>query len=85
MQPTQELVDSIYRDKVLRARQTPPEQKLFAGSDLFEFAKSFNIAGILHQNPGITQEQAEVIFAQRLALRKRMEEAEWKSRQSSLR
>jgi len=83
MKPTQELVDSIYREKVLRARQTPPEEKLFSGSDLFEFAKSISMAGIYHQNPGITAEEAEKIFAWRLARCKQVEEYPWKSRQPS--
>jgi hypothetical protein len=36
MEPTQELIDDIYRQKVLRARAMPPEEKLFAGIRLFE-------------------------------------------------
>jgi len=36
MQPTQELVDAIFREKVLRARRTPPFEKLFAGPRLFD-------------------------------------------------
>jgi hypothetical protein len=31
MEPTQELVDAIYRERVLRARRTPPEDKLLDG------------------------------------------------------
>jgi hypothetical protein len=36
MEPTQELIDEIYRERVLRARRTPIEQKILAGADLFE-------------------------------------------------
>ena len=32
----QELADDIYRERVLRARRTPIEQKLRAGAELFE-------------------------------------------------
>jgi hypothetical protein len=40
------------------------------------------MAGIYHQNPGITEEQTEEIFAWRLARCKQVEEHEQKLRQS---
>ena len=40
MQPTQELIDVIYIEKVRRARQAPPGEKLFVGAELFEMRTS---------------------------------------------
>jgi hypothetical protein len=36
MEPTRELVDDIYRERVPRARRTPIEQKISASGELFD-------------------------------------------------
>ena len=36
MQPTPELIDQLYRDRVLCARRMPPEEKLLAGAELYD-------------------------------------------------
>lgn len=73
MEPTQELIDAIYRERVHRARRTPPEQKLLAGPELFEMACEITRAGIRHQHPDADEAQVEAILAQRLAIKKRLE------------
>jgi hypothetical protein len=70
---TRELVDDIYRERVLRARRTPIEQKLNAGADLFEYACRITCDGIRHQNPGIDESKVQEILRERLALRRRLE------------
>ena len=67
MEPTQQLIDDIYREKVLRARRTPIEEKLLAGPRLFAFACEAMRSGIRAQNPGASAEQVEEILRQRLA------------------
>ena len=73
MEPTTELVDEIYRGRVLRARTTPIDQKFLAGADLFEYACQLTCDGIRHQNPGIDEAQVQQILHERLALRRRLE------------
>jgi hypothetical protein len=73
MGPTKELVDDIYRERVLRARRTPIEQKLFAGAELFEYACRLTCDGIRHQNPGIDESRVQQILRDRLALARRLE------------
>ncbi len=73
MEPTKELADEIYRERVLRARQTPIEQKLWAGAELFEYACRVTCDGIRHQNPGINEARVQEILRDRLELRRRME------------
>ncbi|MBI1904455.1 MAG: hypothetical protein HYS13_25445 [Planctomycetia bacterium] len=73
MEPTKELLDDIYREKVVRARSTPAEEKFLAGPRLFEFACWMTIEGIRNQNPGASEEDVRRILAERLALRERME------------
>jgi hypothetical protein len=74
MEPTKELVDEIYRERVLRARATPIDQKFLAGADLFEYACRLTCDGIRHQNPGIDEAQVQQILSERLALRRRLEQ-----------
>ena len=74
MEPTKELADEIYRERVLRARTTPIDQKFLAGADLFEYACRLTCDGIRHQNPGIDEAQVQQILRERLALRRRLEQ-----------
>jgi len=74
MEPTRELIDAIFRERVLRARQTPPEEKLLDGPRLFERACRMMMAGIRHENPGADEERVKEILAERLALLQRLDE-----------
>lgn len=74
MQPTRQLIDEIYRDRVLRARRMTPEQKLFAGRELFDFGCTFVRAGIQNQNPGASEERVNELLRERLALQRRLED-----------
>jgi hypothetical protein len=73
MNPTRELLDDIYREKVLRARQTSPEEKLLEGPRLFEMACRITMDGIRSQHPDADEEEVLRILEQRLALRERLE------------
>jgi hypothetical protein len=77
VEPTQELIDAIYRDKVEAARRMSPDQKLFAGAELFDYACSISLAGIRHQFPDADERRAREILRDRLALRRRLERADW--------
>jgi hypothetical protein len=72
MEPIKELADAIYRERVLRARRTPIEQKLLAGAELFEAACQVTCDGIRHQNPGIDESEVQKILRDRLALARRL-------------
>jgi hypothetical protein len=72
--PYAALAEELYRERVLRARRTPPEQKLLAGEELFEYACSITMAGIRNQFPEASEGECREILRQRLALRERMEE-----------
>lgn len=73
MGPTKELLDDIFRERVLRARQTPPEEKLLDGPRLFDWACRITMAGIRHQFPEADEQQVKEILVQRLALARRLE------------
>ena len=73
MEPTQELVDELYRERVLRARRMSPEQKLLDGPRLFEFACRIMADGIRGQFPEADDRRVQEILFQRLALLRRLE------------
>jgi hypothetical protein len=73
MEPTRELIDDIYREKVLRARRSSPGQKIVDGPELFDWACGWMIAGIRSQHPDADAAQIRSIVEQRLALRRRLE------------
>ena len=74
MEPTQELIDALYRERVLRARATPPDQKLLDSLRLFDFACRITADGIRNQYPDADEQHVREILAQRIALQRRLEE-----------
>jgi hypothetical protein len=66
----------IYRSRVLRARQESIGDKILAGQELFESACEITLAGIRHQNPGISEEGAREILRDRLKLGRKLEAIE---------
>jgi hypothetical protein len=72
MEPSQELIDAIYRDRVLRARRVPLEQKFLAGAELFEGACRRMAAGLRDENPGADEDTVQELLRRRLALLRRL-------------
>jgi hypothetical protein len=75
MGPTQELVDELYREQVLRARAMKPEEKILDGFRLFEFTCRLMADGIRNEYPGADEARIEEILAERLDLLRRLEQA----------
>jgi hypothetical protein len=76
MEPTKELIDALFRERVLRARRTPPEEKLLDGPRLFDLACRIMRNGIREQYPDADEARVEEILRERLALVRRLEESE---------
>ena len=74
MAPTQELIDSLYREKVLRARSMTVGERLDAGIELFESSLEWMRTGIEHQFPGSSPEQIEQIVRKRLDIGRKLDE-----------
>jgi hypothetical protein len=72
MEPTQELADAIYRDRVRRARQRPFAQKLLSGAELFEEACRRMEVGIRIQYPHLDAAGRLLLIKQRLDLLRRI-------------
>lgn len=73
MDATNHLIDSLYRERVKRARQMSPETKLLAGAVLFETARGIMIDGIRNQFPAISDDEIRRILRERLAIARRLE------------
>jgi len=75
MEPTDELIDQMYRERVLWARAEPPEQKLLDGPRLFDYACRISMDGIRMQHPEADEEKVQRILRDRLALGRKLENA----------
>jgi hypothetical protein len=67
------LADALYKERVLRARRTPPEQRIMEGPALFDMACAATMAGIRMQMPGATEEQVLGELRRRLEVQRRLE------------
>jgi hypothetical protein len=72
MAPTQQLLANLYRERVLRARRTPPEDKLLAGPRLFDRTCRIMMDGIRDQYPEADESHVREILSRRLALLRRL-------------
>lgn len=68
MEPTRELIDAIYRDRVLRARRRDPAEKVRDGPCLFDEACERSRAGIRAQHPDADEVRVQELFRRRLAI-----------------
>ena len=71
----QPLADAIYRERVLRARRTPPEERIMEGPRLFDYACAITLAGLRSENPKATEAELHQLLRQRLALAEKLEQA----------
>ena len=73
MEPTQELIDALFRDKVLAARQMSPDHKFLAGPRLFARSCRIMKDGIRAEHPDADEARVDQILRERLALLRRLE------------
>lgn len=67
-------IQRIDRDRALRARQEPMEEKLVAGIELFDLACEFARAGIRMENPDADDATVEDMLRRRLAIARELED-----------
>ena len=71
---TAELQRELLRDKIRRAREMTPGERLAAGPRLFDQGIMLMRAGIRLQRPGCTESEVEQEVDRRLELGRRLEE-----------
>ncbi len=74
MQPTKELIDELFWDKVQTAREMSFEEKLLAGPRLFDLCCEFARSGIRMQNPALDEDGVDQELDRRLSISRRLEE-----------
>lgn len=62
------LADAIYRERVLRARRTPPEERILQGPELFDYACSISLCGLRDEMPSATEAELRQGLRRRLAI-----------------
>ncbi len=77
MQPTQELIDDIYREKVERARQMPFDDKLLGGLFLFANECKLAKAGLRAQFPDETEAEIQRRLIAQFDLLESLEPQAW--------
>ncbi len=74
-EPSPELIDELFRDKVRAARRMSPEEKLLAGPQLFDYTCKITMSGIRVQHPNADERRVRELLRERLALAQRLERA----------
>ena len=73
MEPTHGMMDALFLEKVLAARERPFEEKFLAGGVLFEAAIERMRMGILMDQPDATEEEVMKEVERRLAISRQLE------------
>ena len=73
MNPTFELADELYLEKVRQARAMTQEQRFRAGPELFDFACEFTKAGVRMDHPDADEARVLELLRKRLALAEKLE------------
>lgn len=60
------LADSLYRERVLRARRTPPEERILDGIRLYDEAVGRMRLGVRLQHPDADQDEVERLLVERI-------------------
>ena len=72
MEPSKELIDALYWERVERARRMPPDERVLVSLRLFESASRITAAGIRAQFPDADENRVQEILRERLALGRRL-------------
>ena len=75
MEPTNDLLDALYVDKVLAARQRAPEQKFLAAGDMFVGLVERMRMGIRMQFPNATDDEVQRELLRRFEISRVLEQS----------
>ncbi len=73
MAPTQELVDHLHRERILRARGTTESERLMQGAQLFDYGIEAMMAGLRMNHPGATEAELLPLVRERLTRQRKRE------------
>ena len=67
------LADALYRERVLRARRTPPEERVLEGPRLFDYACTVTLAGLRSELPEASEPELRQALRRRLEIARKLE------------
>jgi hypothetical protein len=73
MQPTKELIDELFWDKVRRARTANPVDKFFDGARLFDFVCRIMKDGIRDRFPDASEQEINRRLSEQVAIARKLE------------
>ena len=74
VEPTPELVEALYREKVLRARRMTPQRRIEVGAELSDLGRQMMREAILRQNPAATEQEIRLEMRYRFNLARKLED-----------
>jgi len=75
MDHIQEMIDTIYFERVKAAQAMSPEEKLMAGPRLFDLSCRIMADGIRDEHPQADEQTVQQILRERLSLIRRLEQS----------
>jgi hypothetical protein len=75
MEPTKELADELFRDKVRQARATSPEQRFWEGARLFDHVCRIMTDGIRARHPDASEEEVKKILFRQIEIARKLEQS----------
>ena len=73
MEPTAELIDAIYREKVLRSRRMTPSKRIAIGAELSDIGRQMMREAIRRENPAASSEQVHQMMRRRIELSRKLD------------
>jgi hypothetical protein len=67
------LADAIYRERILRARRTPPEKRILDGPSLFDFGCAASLSGLRLEMPGASETELREGLRRRLRIGRKLQ------------
>ena len=74
MEPSIELIDEIYRERVRTARRMSPAARVLAGLEMFDLAIAIMADGVRARFPDADDRRVQAILREQLALIQRLED-----------
>jgi hypothetical protein len=69
------LADALFWEKLERARRVPPEERMKAGPELFDYACAITMNSLRERMPAATEAELLAKVRERLAIKRELEEA----------
>ena len=74
MEPTKELVDAIYREKVMRSRRMSIGKRIEAGAELSDLGREMMRQAIRNGNPTASEEEVVRELRRRIGLSRKLDD-----------